>query len=42
MIETIIELLSEVKHPETGEDIINLGIVQNLKADENLISMNLV
>ncbi|MDR1896416.1 MAG: Mrp/NBP35 family ATP-binding protein [Prevotellaceae bacterium] len=38
----IIALLSEIKHPETGNDIVSLGIVQNLKTEDNSIGMNLV
>ncbi|MDR2027666.1 MAG: Mrp/NBP35 family ATP-binding protein [Prevotellaceae bacterium] len=36
------ELLSEIKHPETGDDIVSLGIVQNLGTENNIIAMNLV
>jgi ATP-binding protein involved in chromosome partitioning len=38
----ITELLSEVKHPETGDDIVSLGMVQNLKIDGKRIAMSLV
>jgi ATP-binding protein involved in chromosome partitioning len=41
-INRITELLSEIKHPETGNDIVSSGIIQNLRTEENLIAMNLV
>ncbi|MDR1595126.1 MAG: Mrp/NBP35 family ATP-binding protein [Prevotellaceae bacterium] len=41
-IDKIIELLSEIKHPETGNDIVSLGIVQNLKTEDGIIAMSLV
>ncbi|MDR1170690.1 MAG: Mrp/NBP35 family ATP-binding protein [Prevotellaceae bacterium] len=41
-IERITELLSEIKHPETGKDIVTLGIVQNIETENNIIAMNLV
>ncbi|MDR3245215.1 MAG: Mrp/NBP35 family ATP-binding protein [Prevotellaceae bacterium] len=41
-IDRITELLSEVKHPETGNDIVSLGIVQNLRVEDNIIGMSLV
>ncbi|MDR1581909.1 MAG: Mrp/NBP35 family ATP-binding protein [Prevotellaceae bacterium] len=41
-IDIITDLLSEIKHPETGRDIVSLGIVQNLKAEDKIIAMSLV
>jgi ATP-binding protein involved in chromosome partitioning len=41
-INRITELLSEIKHPETGDDIVSLGIVQNLRTEDKLIAMSLV
>jgi ATP-binding protein involved in chromosome partitioning len=41
-INKITELLSEIKHPETGKDIVSLGIVQNLRTEDNMIAMSLV
>jgi ATP-binding protein involved in chromosome partitioning len=41
-IDRITELLSEIRHPETGNDIVSLGIVQNLKTEDGIIAMNLV
>jgi ATP-binding protein involved in chromosome partitioning len=41
-IDRIIELLSEIKHPETGNDIVSLGIVQNLRTVNEIIAMSLV
>jgi ATP-binding protein involved in chromosome partitioning len=41
-INRITELLSEIKHPETGNDIVSLGIVQNLASDNGTISVDLV
>ena len=42
MIEEIKKVLSEIKHPETGDNIVVLGIVQNIKADDSSISITLV
>jgi ATP-binding protein involved in chromosome partitioning len=41
-IDKITELLSEIKHPETGKDIVTLGIVQNIVTENGVIAMNLV
>jgi ATP-binding protein involved in chromosome partitioning len=41
-INRITELLSEIKHPETGNDIVSLGIVRNLRTEDKLIAMSLV
>ncbi|MDR2286517.1 MAG: Mrp/NBP35 family ATP-binding protein [Prevotellaceae bacterium] len=41
-IDKIIELLSEIKHPETGNDIVSLGTVQNLRTFDGIIAMSLV
>jgi ATP-binding protein involved in chromosome partitioning len=41
-INRITELLSEIKHPETGNDIVSLEMVQNLAAENSIISIDLV
>jgi ATP-binding protein involved in chromosome partitioning len=41
-IDRITELLSEIKHPETGNDIVSAGIVRNLRTEERIIAMSLV
>jgi ATP-binding protein involved in chromosome partitioning len=41
-INRITELLSEIKHPETGNDIVSLGIVRNLRAEDTTIVIDLV
>jgi ATP-binding protein involved in chromosome partitioning len=41
-INRITELLSEIKHPETGNDIVSSGIVHNLRAEDKIIAMSLV
>ena len=35
-------ILSQLKHPETGESIVDSGIVQNIKADDEKISFTLL
>jgi ATP-binding protein involved in chromosome partitioning len=41
-IDEIKELLSEIKHPENGNDIVSLGIVQNIRTDNKIIAMSLI
>jgi ATP-binding protein involved in chromosome partitioning len=41
-IDRITTLLSEIKHPETGNDIVSMGIVQNLRTDDKIIAMSLI
>ncbi|MDR1340746.1 MAG: Mrp/NBP35 family ATP-binding protein [Prevotellaceae bacterium] len=41
-INRITELLSEIKHPETGNDIVSLGIVRNLETEDGIIAADLV
>lgn len=39
---SVSELLSEIIHPESGTSIIGLNIVQNIKEEEDKLSLNLV
>ncbi|MDR0384786.1 MAG: Mrp/NBP35 family ATP-binding protein [Prevotellaceae bacterium] len=41
-IDKITELLTEIQHPESGNNIVAFGTVQNLETKGNIISMNLV
>jgi ATP-binding protein involved in chromosome partitioning len=41
-IDKITKLLSEIKHPESGDDIVSLEIVQNLKTEDNIIFISLI
>ncbi|MDR1886735.1 MAG: Mrp/NBP35 family ATP-binding protein [Prevotellaceae bacterium] len=41
-INEITGLLSEIKHPETGRDIVSMEIVRNLRTEGNIIAMSLV
>lgn len=38
----VFEKLKMVKHPETGKDIVSLGMVEDLEIDDNSIKFNLV
>lgn len=40
-MEKIIELLKGVIHPETGRDIVTMGMVENLKSEDSKISLTL-
>lgn len=40
--EDINSILSGIKHPETGEDIVSLGMVQNIKTEEGKLSLSIV
>jgi ATP-binding protein involved in chromosome partitioning len=40
--EQILEKLKMVKHPESGKDIVSLGMVEDLVVEENKVSFNLV
>jgi ATP-binding protein involved in chromosome partitioning len=40
--EQILEKLKMVKHPESGKDIVSLGMVEDLVVEDNKVSFNLV
>ena len=36
-----LEILKTIKHPETGNDIVSMGMVQDLKADDASVGFTL-
>ena len=40
--EQVFEKLKMVKHPESGKDIVSLGMVEDLEIDDNKVKFNLV